>query len=77
MEFEPGNEFEQELRQALERRPAPPGLKRRLMEKRSRRHTERLHTYTMIWERLGAWRGAPMRIAWRNAPGAKRPGNRC
>ena len=52
MEFEPGNEFEQELRQALERRPAPPGLKRRLMEKRSRRHTERLHTYTMIWERL-------------------------
>jgi hypothetical protein len=54
MEFEPGNEFEQELRQALERRPTPPGLKRRLMEKRSRRHTERLQTYTMIWERLAA-----------------------
>ena len=28
------DEFEQELRQALERRPAPPGLKRRLMERR-------------------------------------------
>jgi hypothetical protein len=54
MEFEPGNEFEQELCQALERRPAPPGLKRRLMEKRSQRHTARVHTYTMIWERLAA-----------------------
>ncbi len=28
------DEFEQELRQALERRPAPPGLKRRVMERR-------------------------------------------
>ena len=29
------DEFERELRQALERRPAPPGLKRRLMAQRS------------------------------------------
>jgi hypothetical protein len=37
VEFEPKNEmdeFEQELRQALQRRPAPPGLKRRLLDKR-------------------------------------------
>lgn len=36
MEHEPLDEFEQELRQALERRPAPPGLKRRILE----RHAE-------------------------------------
>lgn len=29
------DEFERELRQALERRPAPPGLKRKLMAQRS------------------------------------------
>jgi len=31
------DEFEQELRQALERRPAPPGLKRKVMERRNAR----------------------------------------
>lgn len=35
------DEFEQELRQALERRPAPPGLKRRLMEARNARAQRR------------------------------------
>jgi hypothetical protein len=35
------DEFEQELRQALERRPAPPGLKRKIMERRAARHTRR------------------------------------
>jgi hypothetical protein len=30
------DEFEREVRQALERRPAPPGLKRKLMDRRSR-----------------------------------------
>lgn len=54
MELEPGNEFEKELRQALERRPAPPGLKRRLMQQRSQRNAERLQTHTMIWQRLAA-----------------------
>ena len=34
MEPEEMDEFERELRQALERRPAPPGLKRRLMAQR-------------------------------------------
>lgn len=33
VEIEPMDEFEQELRQAFERRPAPPGLKRRLRER--------------------------------------------
>jgi hypothetical protein len=54
MDFEPGNEFEQELRQALERRPAPPGLKRRLMEKRNRQRSERLRDHSMVWQRLAA-----------------------
>jgi hypothetical protein len=34
VEPEEMDEFERELRQALERRPAPPGLKRRLMAQR-------------------------------------------
>ena len=29
------DDFEEELKQALERRPAPPGLKRKVMERRS------------------------------------------
>jgi hypothetical protein len=35
------DEFEQELRGALERRPAPPGLNRRLMEQRNARLSRR------------------------------------
>lgn len=34
METESMDEFERELRQALERAPAPPGLKRRILERR-------------------------------------------
>jgi len=48
------DELEEELRQALERRPAPPSLKRRLMERRSRQHTERLRQRTALWQRLAA-----------------------
>jgi hypothetical protein len=33
VEIDPMGEFESELRQAFERRPAPPGLKRRLRER--------------------------------------------
>ncbi len=57
MEFEPVNEmdeFEQEVRQALERRPAPPGLKRKVMEQRSRRRTQRIRNHAVIWQRLAA-----------------------
>ncbi len=48
------DDFEQELRQAMERRPAPPGLKRKLMDQRSRRQTQRLWSRTILWQRLAA-----------------------
>jgi len=54
VEFEPIDDFERELRQAFERRPAPPGLKRRLMGERSRQKTHRLRSHTVIWQRLAA-----------------------
>jgi hypothetical protein len=54
VDFEPLDDFEQELRTALERRPAPPGLKRRLMEQRNLRRTQRVHRHTMMWQRLAA-----------------------
>jgi len=52
--FEPMDDFEEELRQAFERRPAPPSLKRKLMERRRRQNTERIRARTMIWQRLAA-----------------------
>lgn len=68
---EPVDGFERELRQAFERRPAPPSLKRKLMERRRRQNTERLHRRVVFWQRLaasvllaGALAGA---FAWRNA----------
>lgn len=48
------SDFEGELRQAFERRPAPPSLKRKLMEQRTRQKTERLHHRTVMWQRLAA-----------------------
>ena len=54
MEFEPMDEFERELRQALERRPAPPSLKRRVMERRGLATMERRHTHWLVWQRLAA-----------------------
>jgi hypothetical protein len=51
VEFEPNEDFERELRQAFERRPAPPGLKRKLMQRRSVRAPRHL---SMIWQRLAA-----------------------
>ena len=54
MEFEPMDHFERELKQALERRPAPPSLKRKLMEQRNRQRTERLRIRTVMWQRLAA-----------------------
>jgi hypothetical protein len=47
-------EFERELRQAMERRPAPPSLKRRILQQRSTRRTERVQSYTVWWQRLAA-----------------------
>jgi hypothetical protein len=59
VDFEPVNdfeseEFERELRQAFERRPAPPSLKRKLMDRRRRQQTERLSHRRVMWERLAA-----------------------
>jgi hypothetical protein len=44
------DDFEKELKQALERRPAPPSLKRRVMERR----VQRRQPQSMIWMRLAA-----------------------
>ena len=59
MEFEPlddpnRDDFERDLKQAFERRPAPPSLKRKLIEQRSHQRTERLHFRKVMWERLAA-----------------------
>jgi len=54
VEPEPIDEFERELHQAMERRPAPPSLKRRVMQQRATRRTERLHSHTVLWQRLAA-----------------------
>jgi hypothetical protein len=51
LKVEPIDEFEQELRQAFERRPAPPGLKRKLMARRS---TQVPRHISAIWQRLAA-----------------------
>ncbi len=69
-EPEPMDEFEHELRQACERRPAPPSLKRKILERRSRQNTERLHRRVFFWQRLAAsilLAGAVGGVfAWRN-----------
>jgi hypothetical protein len=46
------DEFERELRQAFERRPAPPRLKRRLMEEVRRRRESRLAWRRTWWPRF-------------------------
>ena len=48
------DEFERELKQAMERRPAPPSLKRRILQQRTIRRTERLESRTLWWQRLAA-----------------------
>ena len=50
------DEFEQELGQALERRPAPPGLKRRVMEKRNARRARQ--------SRFAFWFALPQSGLW-------------
>ncbi|KAA6463252.1 hypothetical protein DYQ86_08020 [Acidobacteria bacterium AB60] len=51
MEHEGSDGFEKELRQALERRPAPPSLKRRVMERRAQRRQPRAG---VMWMRVAA-----------------------
>src|ERR1017187_4809134 len=47
------DEFEQELRQAFAQRPAPPGLKRKLMERRGRA-AQRQSFPLFTWKGLAA-----------------------
>jgi hypothetical protein len=56
VEFEPMDDFEQEMRQALERRPAPPSLKQRVMDERARRMRQRMHLVPRMhsWVRIAA-----------------------
>ncbi len=51
MDIDPMDEFERELQQAFSRRPAPPSLKRRLMEKRRVKVAVRPW---VTWQRLAA-----------------------
>ena len=51
---EPTDDFECELHQAFERRPAPPSLKRKIMERRQRQNTERLRHRVVFLQRLAA-----------------------
>lgn len=48
------DDFEKELQEALQRRPAPPSLKRRMLEQRGRRLIMRRHSQVLLWQRLAA-----------------------
>ena len=48
------DDFERELQQAMERRPAPPGLKRRILQARDARRSEKVHVQMVWWQRLAA-----------------------
>jgi hypothetical protein len=48
------DDFEQELRQVMGRRPAPPSLKRKILARRTRQNTERVHVRMLMWQRLAA-----------------------
>jgi hypothetical protein len=55
VEHEPFDDFELELKQALQRRPAPPSLKRRLMATRVlRTRPQTGRNSTVPWQRLAA-----------------------
>ena len=54
MNSEPMDEFEKELQQGLQRRPAPPSLKRRIMERRGLLTMERRYTHWLVWQRVAA-----------------------
>ncbi len=49
------DDFEKELEQALQRRPAPPSLKRRVMQRRGLLTVERRRHHTwLVWQRVAA-----------------------
>lgn len=54
LDSEPTDDLERELRQAFARRPAPPALKRRLLDQRRRQLSARIHRHVILWQRLAA-----------------------
>jgi hypothetical protein len=54
VDFEKMDDFEKELQQALQRRPAPPSLKRKIMERRGLLSVERRHVHWLVWQRVAA-----------------------
>lgn len=52
--LEPMDDFEVELHQALERRAAPPSLKRKLLEQRSAQRAARRHSRMALLQRIAA-----------------------
>ena len=54
MEPEHIDEFEKELQQVLQRRPAPPSLKRKVMERRGLQTIARRRHYWIAWQRVAA-----------------------
>lgn len=48
------DDFEKELREALERRPAPPSLKRRIVERRNSGRAQRVESRIVWWQALAA-----------------------
>jgi hypothetical protein len=46
--------FEDQLTQAFVRRPAPPGLKRRILNQRAQRRTVEVRNRVVFWQRLAA-----------------------
>jgi hypothetical protein len=54
VEFEHMDDFEKELEQALQRRPAPPSLKGKILQRRGLRTIERRHRFSLIWQRVAA-----------------------
>jgi hypothetical protein len=51
---EQGDAFEQELREAFERRPAPPKLKQRVLDEAARRRQAGLRSQVIWWQRIAA-----------------------
>jgi anti-sigma factor RsiW len=54
VEFDEMQRFERELKEALQRRPAPPSLKRKVMARRGQQAAERRHSHILLWQRLAA-----------------------
>ena|SRR5579863_4306816 len=48
------DDFEKELKQALQRRPAPPSLKRRVLQRRGLLSMQRRHSHWLVWQRVAA-----------------------